>query len=187
MARSARKSAGTPTSSTPGPAKVRKPPLSRARRRGAARGADDTVAELDFEAGDERSGRIGDPLPDDVLQRELSPQRVREAGLTAAETVHPERNTADDLAPDTLLDDEGGASPADQRGPVAADAALSIVDASAIGAGGGLDEAEDAEADPLDPAEVKRIRKRVARSGASLAEPNESRAGNPGRERNRRG
>ena len=113
------------------------------------------------------------------------PARVREAGLTAGETAHPERNTADDAAPDTLLDDAGGRDPADTRGPRAADTALSVVDASAIGAGGGRDEAEDARVDPISPAEHRRLRQRIARSGASLLEPHESRAGSPGRSRNR--
>lgn len=116
----------------------------------------------------------------------FSPARVREAGLTAAETRHPERNTADDAAPDTLLDDEGGQDPADQRGPRPADATLSVVEGAAIGAGGGRDEAEDARAHPIGRDELERVRRRVARSGASLLEPNETRAGSPGRGRNRR-
>lgn len=111
--------------------------------------------------------------------------RVREAGLTAAETGHPQRNTADDAAPDTLLDDEGGRDPADQRGPRPADATLSVVGATAIGAGAGRDEAEDARAHPIGQAELARLRRRVARSGASLLEPHETRAGSPGRRRNR--
>lgn len=165
------KSRGTTARS--GTRALRKPALSRPSRRrgGASLRADDVPAPLDFGRGDER-GYPG--------------ARVREAGMTAGETAHPERNTADDAAPDTLLDDEGGTNPADQRGPRAADTALSVVDASAIGAGGGRDEAEDAQVHPISPEEHRRIRQRVARSGASLLEPNESRAGNPGRSRNRR-
>ena len=167
---------------------VRKPALSRPSRRraGASLRRDTPVAELDFERGDGRTGRGGDARPFEEQQALYPPSRVREAGLTAAETPHPERNTADDLAPDTLLDDEGGMNPADPRGPRAADTALSVVDPSAIGAGGGRDEAEDAQVDPISPAEHRRLKQRIARSGASLLEPNESRAGSPGRRRNRR-
>jgi len=118
----------------------------------------------------------------------FSDQRVREAGRTAGETDHPERNTADDLAPDTLLDEAGGQEPAEQQGPQANDTVLSVVDASAIGAGDGRDEAEDAQVDPISPAEHRRLQRRVARSGGDVTalEPNESRAGSPGRRRNRR-
>jgi hypothetical protein len=67
--------------------------------------------------------------------------------------------------PETLLDDEGGQNPADQRSPRAADADLSVVDESAIGAGSGRDEAEDARTTPISRAEHERLRRRVARSG----------------------
>jgi len=132
------------------------------------------------------SRRRGDARPVEEPQERYPPSRVREAGLTAAETPHPERNTADDLAPDTLLDDAGGMNPADPRGPRAADTDLSVVDSSAIGAGGGRDEAEDARVDPISPEEHRRLKRRIARSGASLLEPHESRAGSPGRRRNRK-
>jgi hypothetical protein len=148
--------------------------------------AEPPVTALDFERGDERDGRIGDARSFERREAPYPPARVREAGLTAGETPHPERNTADDAAPDTLLDDAGGQDPADPRGPRAADTALSVVDGSAIGAGGGRDEAEDAQATPIAPGELRRVRRRIARSGASLLEPNESRAGSPGRRRNRR-
>ena len=118
----------------------------------------------------------------------FSAQRVREAGRTAGETAHPDRNTADDLAPDTLLDDEGGQDPAGQHGPRSADTLLRVVDDSRIGAGDGRDEAEDARADPISAEEHRRIKRRIARSGGGVKalEPNESRAGSPGRRRNRR-
>jgi hypothetical protein len=194
MARRAGKTKSRPKTAAQGArgkrrlAAVRKPALSRPSRRraGASLRRDEPVAPLDFERGDERSGRSGDGRPFEEQQMLYPPSRVREAGMTAGETAHPERNTADDLAPDTLLDDEGGMNPADQRGPRAADTSLSIVDASAIGAGGGRDEAEDARVDPISPEEHRRLRHRVARSGTNLLEPNESRAGSPGRGRNRR-
>jgi hypothetical protein len=173
----------------------RQPALSRPSRRTAgdanftARAPTDTPRPLDFEAGDDRSGRAGDRKSLRQQRDEFPRSRVREAGMTAGETTHPHRNTADDAAPDTLLDDEGGQNPADQRGPVAADTALSVVDESAIGAGGGTDEAEDATRNPISEAELRRLKRRVARSGGSLAnvEPAESQAGSPGRERNRQG
>ena len=118
----------------------------------------------------------------------FSSQRVREAGRTAGETDHPERNTADDLAPDTLLDQEGGQEPAEQLGPRSNDTAMRVVDESGIGAGDGLDEAEEAQRNPISKAEHRRLQQRVARSGGDVTalEPNESRAGSPGRRRNRR-
>ena len=108
------------------------------------------VKPLKFDV-DERSARIGDELPESTQRELFPPRRVREAGLTAGETTHPEHNTADDAAPDTLLDDDGGQNPADQGGPQAADTALRIVDETAIGAGGGLDEAEEARRTPSPP------------------------------------
>lgn len=125
--------------------------------------------------------------PDGPVQR-FSSRRVREAGLTAGETTHPETNTADDLAPDTLLDEEGGQAPAEQLGPQAADSALTITGDTGLGLGGGRDEAEDARVDPISPAEHRRLKQRIARSGGDVTalEPNESRAGSPGRRRNRR-
>jgi hypothetical protein len=118
----------------------------------------------------------------------FSARRVREAGRTAGETAEPSRNTADDLAPETLLDAEGGQEPAEQHGPQSADTRLRVVDARGIGAGAGRDEAEDAQADPISPEEHRRLKRRVARSGGDVTqlEPNESRAGSPGRRRNRR-
>lgn len=153
-----------------------------------SRAAGPHTAALRPETGDGRSGRAGEPAPFDAVQERFPPRRVREAGLTGGETPERDRVTADDAAPETLLDDEGGQNPADPRGPRAADAALSIVDESAIGAGGGRDEAEDAAVDPISPEEHARLTQRVARAGNSIndLELNEARAGNPGRERNAR-
>jgi hypothetical protein len=118
----------------------------------------------------------------------FSSRRVREAGSTAGETAHPERNTADDLAPDTLLDEEGGQQPAEQHGPQSADTLLRVADDRGLGLGDGRDEAEQARVDPISPAEHRRLQRRIARSGGDVTqlEPNESRAGSPGRRRNRR-
>jgi hypothetical protein len=121
-----------------------------------------------------------------VRTTRFPPRRVREAGLTGGETPQRDRITADDASPETLLDDEGGMDPAEQTGPRPADTSLSVVDAAAIGAGGGRDEAEDAQVDPISPDELRRLRARVARSGGDVTnmEPYEMRAGSPGRRRN---
>jgi len=91
-------------------------------------------------------------------------RRVREAGLTGGETTRRGQVTADDAAPATLIDEAGGGDPADVRGPQAADSTLSVVGPEAIGAGDGLDEAEQAQADPIKPDELERIRERVGRN-----------------------
>lgn len=173
-----------------GAARTRRPAVSRPSRRpaGAAAAPRERPAALRPEAGDERSGRAGDRVPFHEIQERFPPRRVREAGLTGGETPERDRITADDASPETLLDDEGGRNPADQRGPRASDAMLSVVDESAIGAGGGRDEAEDARQQPISPQEHARLRRRIARAGGSVAnlEPNETRAGNPGRDRNAR-
>lgn len=190
-ARAARKRPSRRSAAGPARAKrpTRRPARSRPSRRrvGSMAARERPPSELDFEAGNERTGRGGDARTVGEQREAYPPRRVREAGLTGGETPQRDRITADDAAPDTLLDDEGGQNPADQRGPRSADTALSVVDESAIGAGGGRDEAEDAEVDPISREEHRRLRKRVARSGGDLAnlEPNESLAGSPGRERNR--
>jgi hypothetical protein len=65
---------------------------------------------------------------------------VREAGLTAAETAHPDRPTDDDANPETLL-------PEDKPEPV--DKTLRVTGEASIGEGFGKDEAELAEEDPV--------------------------------------
>ena len=80
--------------------------------------------------------------------RRFSAARVREAGMTGGETGRGEV-TADDLAPETLIDEDGGDGPHLYRGGRAADTTLREVDLSDIGAGIGADEAELAEAQPV--------------------------------------
>jgi len=192
MARSARSRTSRPKAA-PGTAKartraLRRPALSRPSRRraGASTRTDEPTRALAFEAGDDRSGRGGDRRSFEEQQAQYPARRVREAGLTGGETPQRGRVTADDATPETLLDDAGTQNPADVRGPRPADSMLSVVDASAIGAGGGRDEAEDAQVDPISKEEHRRLTERVARSGTTLMEPNEGRAGSPGRRRNRR-
>ncbi len=128
-------------------------------------------AELDFERDDRREGRIGDPIPDKEIREEFPGQRVREAGMTGGETPDGE-TTADDLTPETLLDSEPsrlGRNPADQS--------MRVVDAAAIGAGNGLDEAEMAECSPVgqEAAEATRRKARAHAADPSMAEPHEAR------------
>lgn len=116
-----------------------------------------TRSELDFERGDERSGRVGDPRPPDQLREEFPARRVREAGMTGGETPDGEV-TADDLTPETLLDSEPSRTPHADGGRRSADSAMNVVDAARIGAGAGLDEAELAERDPVGTQEARRLR-----------------------------
>lgn len=58
--------------------------------------------------------------------------------------------TDDDLAPETLIHEDGARSPYEEGDGMPADEALKIVSGAKIGAGYGLDEAELAELDPLD-------------------------------------
>jgi hypothetical protein len=126
------------------------------------------------------------PKPRKPRGQRFQPTRVREAGFTGGETPERDRITADDASPETLLDDEGGQDPGDQRGPSPSDSNLSVVGEAAIGAGDGPDEAEDAQRHPISRAEHARLKRRVARSGGGIKnlEPNETRAGSPGRQRN---
>ncbi|MDB6060822.1 MAG: hypothetical protein JWM78_925 [Verrucomicrobiaceae bacterium] len=98
------------------------------------RAADDSVRELDFDDDDIPPPRIGDPrLAKGEIDTEISARRVREAGFTGGETTHD--ITADDLSPETLLDEDYQlANPADKK--------LRVVDADEIGGGNGKDEAE---------------------------------------------
>lgn len=101
--------------------------------------------------------------------------------------VPGERKVRPRTAPLKFDDDTVPSDPPPGKRPPAADTRLKVVDRG-IGAGGGNDEAEDANESPLPKREIKRIRRRVARAGGSLkkVEPNESGAGSPGRARNRR-
>ena len=111
--------------------------------------------ELDFERGDERSGRVGD-LRDPGERREEFPKvRERLAGRSGGENPSGEV-TADDLAPETLLDEDLSRTPeaGARREPL--DEALREVDEDRIGEGHGKDEAELAREDPLDGRRARR-------------------------------
>lgn len=102
-------------------------------------------AELDFEKGDERDGRAGDRKPEGVLREEYPAERVREAGQSGGEALDDSvdnKVTADDLAPETLLDENRSRTPAARRERDSQDTVLSDVGEAQIGAGTGKDEAE---------------------------------------------
>ena len=102
------------------------------------------VAELDFEHDAPTPGFEEEPQPAGT-----NPQ-ARKAGLT--EASQPGAGpTDDDLAPETLIREDGAGS-ADEHNPDTpepADKHLSIVSKHEIGAGGGLNEAEMAALDPV--------------------------------------
>lgn len=107
-----------------------------------------SMEELHFDEDDD-AGRIGDPVPEDELEREFPDKRVREAGMTGASTPD-HHSTDDDLDPENMIDEDGARS-ADEAGENRpTDWDLSVVDGGDIGGGDGLDEAELANLDPLD-------------------------------------
>lgn len=105
--------------------------------------------ELDFN-DEESATRAGEEVPVDDVSRAEPAKRVREAGLTGG-AVPGDARTADDLAPDTLISEDGARSPAEAGGQNSpTDQRLRKKPGSGIGAGEGLDEAELGRADPLD-------------------------------------
>ncbi|PVZ15911.1 MULTISPECIES: serine kinase/phosphatase [unclassified Pseudomonas] len=107
-----------------------------------------SIESLDFDQ-DETTGRIGDELPDDIREQELSARRTQEAGMTGASTAdhHP---TDDDLDPAVLIPEDGARGPTEPGHGKAGDRDFSIRDQDEIGAGHGLDEEELAHVLPLD-------------------------------------
>lgn len=82
------------------------------------------VAELDF--NDERiPPRAGDPVDAEALALQLPRRRAQQAGLTGASVR--EDVTADDLAPETMID-EDGADPIVRRRRGPTDASLREVE-----------------------------------------------------------
>lgn len=100
------------------------------------------VNELDFKHK-EPSNRAGD-----LATQESVTGEGRYAGLTGG-AIPDTDYTADDLTPDTMLDEDRTGSPLDNAGS-AADETLQQKELSEIGAGEGFDEAELARARPLD-------------------------------------
>ena len=101
-----------------------------------------SVKELDFT--DKDTPGFKDLVPaeleeedDTLLNRDLNPP------------VPGGNPTNDDLAPETLIKEDGANSSQDDGDSAAADADLTIVNENEIGAGKGLDEAELAHKNPL--------------------------------------
>ena len=85
--------------------------------------------------------------------------RVREAGMTGGETGRGDI-TADDAAPETLLEEDGGDAPPLHRPDTrAADTTLRHVPPEQIGGGSGKDEAELAQEQPVGQAAGRPARK----------------------------
>lgn len=136
--------------------------MSTERKRYVPQEIDDTedrmgsVHPLDFDDDntDQHEGRAGDTRPAAELEREFPDKRVREAGMTGGEAlgpdVHEDGVTMDDMSPETMLDESGARDPAEPGDGDPADYDLSIVDEDQIGAGGGLDEAQEGRVHPLD-------------------------------------
>lgn len=116
----------------------------------AIREADASIDEAPFvdetTAIDEaKVQRVGDGAPSNLNKT----KRVQRAGLTEASL--PEIGpTDDDLAPETLIHEDGALSPLEAGDDVPADRSYRIASATEVGAGFGLDEAELARVDPLD-------------------------------------
>ena len=136
-----------------------------------------SVHPLDFNDEDQHEGRAGDTRPAAELEREFPDKRVREAGMTGGEALGPDEHedgvTMDDLSPETLFDETAARDAGEPGSGDAADYDLSIVDEAEIGAGGGLDEAQEARVHPLDgkpwkPSEPLRS-ERDERTGEELA------------------
>ena len=98
---------------------------------------DDIPAELNFD--DDRAAPTRHPDGDPRDRTAQEARRYDEGGGVPDGSVD-NTPTADDLEPETLLDETGGGTPLTTAN--ADDSSLSIVDESEIGGGQGLDEAE---------------------------------------------
>ncbi|WP_028239637.1 hypothetical protein [Stutzerimonas azotifigens] len=109
-----------------------------------------SVEQLDFSSRrDERRGRVGDTMPEDEANEQYPPERVAEAGMTTGE-VPTDKTTMDDLAPETLIPEDGSRSPGERGHGLPVDRDLSVVSEHRIGADVDLDEAELGRYEPLD-------------------------------------
>lgn len=109
-----------------------------------------SIEQLDFDQHrDDRKGRIGDEVPASELENEFPAERVAEAGMTTGE-VPGGHTTMDDMAPETLIPDDGARSPRERGHGGPADQELSVVSEHEIGADVDLDEAEEGRKHPLD-------------------------------------
>jgi len=111
--------------------------------------------------------RSGDTVSKQQTRAEFPPARTRKVGLTGGETPKRDEVTADDLAPETLLDDDPSHTPdAGGRGPN--DAVLRALDAGRSGVGLGSDEAELAGQRPVGHKEAERLRRLAERHARDL-------------------
>ncbi|TLX61445.1 hypothetical protein DN820_21315 [Stutzerimonas nosocomialis] len=109
-----------------------------------------SMEQLDFnQRKDDRVGRIGDEVPAQDIENGFPHEREAEAGMTAGEVPSGD-TTMDDLAPETLIPDDGSRSPNEKGHGLPADQDLSVVSEHSIGADTGLDEAEEGRRHPLD-------------------------------------
>lgn len=117
-----------------------------------------TPQRLRFDRGDERGDRRGDPDARDASNEAFPSERVEQAGQTGGE--RPDTDvTADDLSPETLLDSESSRTPSARGRRIVADRDLSITD-QPPGLGSGLDEAEDAQRQPVGRIEAAKLREK---------------------------
>ncbi|OAB53500.1 hypothetical protein [Pseudomonas thivervalensis] len=107
-----------------------------------------SMHELEFD-DEQPSAKIGDELPKDEREQLMPRERVREAGMTGAST-DDHQSTDDDMSPETLIREDGARDASEAGDDEQADWDLSVVHENDIGGGGGLDEAEMADIDPLD-------------------------------------
>lgn len=144
------------------PRKAHAADKSRTRRDSAQRVRvnEDPPRRLALDEGLERGGRIGDPRSRAHRDREFPPARGREAGRSGGEIVDGDI-TADDAAPETLLDDERSATPSDRGRREPLDTVLRGRDPATIGGGRGKDEAELAGDAPVGAAESRRLRRKA--------------------------
>lgn len=142
---------------------------------------EEPAGELEFGV-ENQSGRIGDPRGKNKTRAEFPPSRIREAGRTGGEIDGGPRNehdvTADDMSPETLLDENRSRSPSARAGRQPTDTGLRTVGAADIGPGGGLDEQELADTEPVGRHEAERLRRKAAEHARdpNFFEPNEAAA-----------
>lgn len=104
--------------------------------------------ELNF-SDDEPSSTFMDWIPESEYELEENSERLKHT--KRAKTAMPgDEPNDDDLAPETLIKEDGARSSRERGSGKAMDQRLSIVDEDEIGGGNGLDEAELARVHPLD-------------------------------------
>lgn len=132
-------------------AKHPRDPVEEARRRQPAAPPvnEEPAGELDFsDQPKQRFGRAGDLRPAEEVARELPPSRERQAGRSGGEIAGGDL-TADDVSPETLLDESPSHNPDSLAERDPADKVLRRAEEDEIGEGRGLDEAELAYKDPV--------------------------------------